>query len=273
MTIASFCREQLLANGPLSLDDLTARAVDAGVTRAKNPHASVASVLRYAEVELLDGRWVTGLWLLEGRCLTAASLPYPLRWYAQQDADLALLGDMAPTSDPTAPVDLDGSTRVSCVRVIDGKVHVTRIPLPHTDTSEVVDMAKRLAAMTPQDRYGDHRTAALRAVAQLMVDDSSAFRTPLPPVSSWVPALVEDARRRDEEARSMQEWHEKDERRRARQVVLDDCTAMEVQLAAERANTSVQEWVLATIDRALGAERPRSQEPDAVVISLGNRWS
>jgi hypothetical protein len=273
MTIASFCREQLLANGPLSLDDLTARAVDAGVTRAKNPHASVATVLRYAEVELLDGRWVTGLWLLEGRCLTATSLPYPRRWYAELDADLGLLGDKVPTSDPALPVDLDGSTTVSCVRVIDGQVHVTRIPLPDTDTLEVVDLAKRLAAITPPDRYGEQRTGALRAVTQLLVDDPSAFRTPLPPLSTWVPALVEDARRRDEEARRMAEWHEEDESRRARQVVLDDCTAVEVQLAAERAFMSVQEWVLTAIDGALSTERPRSQEPDGVVISLGDRWS
>lgn len=273
MTIASFCREQLLANGPLSLDDLTSRAVDAGVTRAKNPHASVGSALRYGEVELRDGRWVTGLWLLEGRCLTAPSLPHPRPWYGEVHADLGLLGDNVPTRDPMVLADLDDSATVSCVRVLDGQVQVTRIPVPDSDTAEVADLAKRLTAITPQGRYGGQRTTALRAVAQLMVDDPAAFRTPLPPLSSWVPALVEDARRRDAEAREMAQWHEADERRRARQVVLDDCTAIEVQFAAERAFMSVREWVLNAIDRALVAEQPRSTQTDGVVISLGDRWS
>jgi hypothetical protein len=277
MTIATYCREQLLTHGPLSLDDLTDRAVEAGVTRAKNPHASVSSALRQ-EIQLLDGRWVTPLWLLEGRCLTAASLPYAQPWYGEIDPDLGLLGDAIPSDDAIPSYDTpvtagtdDGT--VLCVRVHDGQVTVTRIPCPSSDTPEVAALAERLAALTPRDRYGQRRAAARRALAQLVVDDPSAFSTPLPPVSSWVPALVEDARLRDEEARRMAEWHEQDERRRARQVVLDDCTAVEVQLAAERAFLSVREWVLAAIDRALSEERTASPGPSGLVISLGDRWS
>lgn len=53
MTIASFCRDELLAHGPLTLDDLAARAVTAGVTRAANPTSTVRQAIQYDELE----RW------------------------------------------------------------------------------------------------------------------------------------------------------------------------------------------------------------------------
>jgi hypothetical protein len=270
MTIASFCREQLLAHGPLSLDDLVTRAVDAGITRAQNPHASLLSVIRYREMQLLDDRWVTPWWLLEGRCLTAKYLPYARPWYSEFDADLGLMGTDRPTALRTALVDDD--TNVHCVRVNDGMLELSTIPTPDIGTLEVAALAERLNASTPQeDRYGEQGRTALRAVAQLMVDDPSTFRAPLPPLSTWVPALVEDAHRREEEARRMAEWHEDDERRRRRQVVLDDCTAIDVEIAAERAGMSIVDWLSDVIDRALVAEQPRRPEPRDVVISLGDR--
>lgn len=75
MTISSFCRDQLLAHGPLPLPVLADRAAQAGVTTAQDPLASVRSAIAYKEVLLADGRWATPLWLLEGRILTTSSLP------------------------------------------------------------------------------------------------------------------------------------------------------------------------------------------------------
>ena len=270
MTIASFCREQLLTHGPLSLDELTERAVAAGVTRAKNPHAAVAEALRYRERQLLDGRWVTPLWLLEGRCLTAASLPYRMRWYGEVDPDLGLLGDAIPTREPNELEGVGDRRTLLCLSVKDRQVTVTRVPHPQ-QFQVVVDLAARLAALTRKPAYGDLRVPALRAVAQLMVDDPSTFGTPLPPLSSWVPTLVEDELRREEVERQMQELH--DQWRRTVQVGLDDCTAIEVQLAAERARVSVEEWTRNAIDRALVAERPRPTGSNGVVIDLRDRWA
>ena len=267
MTIATFCREQLLT-GPLSLDDLVSRAVDAGVTRALNPHNSVLSAIRRDEIELLDGRWVTPLWLLEGRCLTAAQLPHVTPWYGEKDADLGLLGSSMPTTTETQ----DSST-VRCVRVSGGQVEVSSIPAPDPGTLEVAALAARLASLTPPAKpYGDRRGPALRAVAQLMVDDPTCFRSPLPPLSTWVPALVADARRCEEESRRAEQACYEQERRRSRQVTLDDCTAIEVQLAAERTGQTIGEWVMDAIDRALATQRPRAVGQDAVVISLGDHW-
>lgn len=266
MTIASFCREQLLGHGTLSLDELTDLAVNAGVTRARNPQLSVLAAIRPNEIELLDGRWTTALWLLEGRCLTATQLPYRTAWYVEIGADLGLLGSALTTStDELLP---DG--HVYCVRVSTGGVAVSTISTPAA-TPELAGLAERVAAITPLARYGDQRRTALRAVAQLMLDDPSSFREPLPPLSTWVPMLVEERRREDEEARRMAEWHEEDERRRRRQVVLDDCTAIEVELAAERAGLSVSDWVYGAISGALVAEPRRDPDPGQVVISLGDR--
>jgi len=272
MTIATFCREQLLASGPLPLDHLVARAVDAGVTRAKDPHASVLAVIRHREIELLDGHWVTPLWLLEGRCLTSSERPTSRTWWAGPDPDLELLAAELPAPSPTTlGTDLDPS-RCYCVTVNDGEVQLSIIPTPDCGTREVAALAARIAALTPTPGYGEERRTGLRAVAQLMVDDPSTFRLPLPPLSLWVPGLVEDARRRAEEEDQMLEWHREDELRRRREVVLDDCTAIEVELAAARTGSSVREWISTAIDRALDEERRRGAASDAVVITLGDRW-
>ena len=266
MTIASFCRDELLASGPLSLDDLVTRAVDAGVTRALNPHSSVLNAIRSDEIELLDGRWTTPLWLLEGRCLTAARLPHVTRWYGEKDPDLGLLGSSMPTT-----TEHQDSSMMRCVQVSGGQVEVSSIPAPDPGTLEVAALAERLASLSPRAKpYGDRRGPALRAIAQLMVDDPSSFRSALPPLSTWVPALVEDARLREEEARQEEAWQYEHERRRAREITLDDCTAIEVQLAAERAGQSVSSWVTDAIDRALASQRPRAAGQHAVVISLGD---
>jgi hypothetical protein len=271
MTIHSFCHAELLAHGPLSSDELTARAVAAGVTRARDPLQSVLSAVRHVELQLLDGRWVTPLWLLEGRCLTATELPWPLAWSTEPDADLGLLGPRARAlRHEGAPALAHGE--VLCVTVSDGEVCMTTVPTPDPGTLEVAALADRLAALTPRPRYGDERRTALRAVAQLLVDDPTTFRTLLPPLSAWVPALVEDARRRAEQEQSLLAWQDEQERHRRSEVMLDDCQAIEVALAAERAGVPVHVWVTDALDRAIDAARTRYDDHRGVVISLGDRW-
>lgn len=80
MTISAFCRDQLLAQGPLSLETLADLAAGAGRTTARDPAASVRSALASKEVLLADGRWATPLWLLEGRIVTARRLPLVQEW-------------------------------------------------------------------------------------------------------------------------------------------------------------------------------------------------
>jgi hypothetical protein len=271
MTISSFCHAQLLAHGPLSPDDLAVRAVDAGVTRARDPRQAVLNAARHQALELLDGRWVAPLWLLEGRCLTSAEPSPPSPWYGEVDADLGLLGSAALRTAHPFP-DL-GPGQVLCARVCGGAVELSTIPAPGADTAvEVATLAERLGALTPQPRYGERGRAALRAVAQLMVDDLSCFRTPLPPLSTWVPALVEDAREREAQAERWEQWEWEQERRRRSQVVLDDCQAVEVELAAGRAGVPVNVWVTDALDRALAAAQLQEPGAGGVVISFGDRW-
>lgn len=80
MTISAFCRDQLLAQGPLGLETLAHLAADAGKTTVRNPACAVRSAISYKEVLLADGRWATPLWLLEGRILTARRLPLVEGW-------------------------------------------------------------------------------------------------------------------------------------------------------------------------------------------------
>ncbi len=75
MTISSFCRDQLLAHGPLPLQALADLAADAGKTTARDPAAAVRAALTFTEIQLADDRWATPLWLLEGRILTVHRLP------------------------------------------------------------------------------------------------------------------------------------------------------------------------------------------------------
>jgi hypothetical protein len=270
MTIASFCRDQLLAFGPLSLDELTSRALAAGVTRARNPQAALMSALRYQEVELLDGRWVTPAWLLDGRYLTTAGAGTSHRGWFDGDLDLGLLGrelltpvDIPPHHDPD---------EVSCLHVVDGEVRTSTTTWSDVQTSDVAALSERVAALGSPARYGNRVAFAHRAIAQLMVDDPTTFRTPLPPLSSWVPALVEEVRSRTEQLQRRLEWEEEEARRRRREVILSDCEAVEVEIAAARAGLSVSAWVYDALDRALEAEHQRVAEPGGIVISLGDRW-
>jgi hypothetical protein len=111
MTISSFCRDQLLAHGPLPLQTLAELAADAGKTTARDPAAAVRTAIAYKEIQLTDDRWATPLWLLEGRILTSRRLPIVGGW---TDPDLdegydALL-DAAPfLEDPDLEDGIDGT--------------------------------------------------------------------------------------------------------------------------------------------------------------------
>jgi hypothetical protein len=73
MTIFTFCRDQVLADGPLSLEEPTERAVAAGVTRSQQPMSTVRSTISHRLIALPGERWASALPLLEGRVLTTRS--------------------------------------------------------------------------------------------------------------------------------------------------------------------------------------------------------
>jgi hypothetical protein len=268
MTISSFCHAELLAHGPLSSAELVARAVAAGLTRARDPMAAVTSAIRYSELQLLDGRWVTPLRLLDGRCLTATTLPSRYTWYDEPDADLGLLGPavrglLASRQEPLAA----GPGKVVCVRVCGGTAEVSTIPEPAA--TDVAALAEQVEVLRPTSAYREEHRTALRAVAQLMVDDPTTFRTPLPPLSTWVPALVESARREAEEESMLRAWEQ--EQCRRVQVVLDECQAFDVALAAERAGVPTHHWITEAIDKAIADQRSGDDGRERVVISLRDR--
>lgn len=273
MTISSFCQQELLTHGPLTVDELTDRAVDAGVTRARNPKYAVHNEVRYRQVELLDGRWVTPLWLMEGRHLTtprvrARSIGYYDDVPGTTDHDLGLLKLpwQAPGLLKAAP--LAGEGEVLCLSVRDGQPGWSVIPAPEHDAPEIAALVARLSSREhPCSRfYGDEATGALRVVAQLLLEDEELLRSPLAPLSQWVPALVREVEREQEALR----WHQRAEEAADSTVRLDPCQSIEVRLAAERAGLSTQEWVADAIDHALATGR---LPDDGVVVSLrADRW-
>lgn len=54
-------------------------------------------------------------------------------------------------------------------------------------------------------------------------------------------------------------------------ILLDDCTAIEIRLAARRERVNVQDWVYAAIDRALAERRDRVSDSKSDVIKLEGR--
>jgi hypothetical protein len=111
MTISSFCRDQLLAHGPLPLQTLADLAAHAGKTTARDPAAAVRNAIAYKEIQLADDRWATPLWLLEGRVLTARRLPI-VEGGTDHDLDDGYDGlrDAAPfLEDPDVADGIDGT--------------------------------------------------------------------------------------------------------------------------------------------------------------------
>ncbi len=70
--IVTFCADQINASGPLTPDDLGARAAGAGLTKSGNPAASVRTALRQSPVmvQLPDGRFDSARRMLDGAALT-----------------------------------------------------------------------------------------------------------------------------------------------------------------------------------------------------------
>jgi hypothetical protein len=218
MTIATFCRDQLLAHGPLTADDLGQRAAAAGVTRAASPRSAVMSTMHGREIQLPDDRYVTPLWLLEGRCLTTPALGLP-EWScdprdtSQQDlgllhvalnlAPVALVGGgylrqygwhgrwtcNRPLPEPTPD-------ELICVRVTGGELELTTIGKDAVASPEpAVVAALNQAADDRRWSYSyDTGTAVNRALAELILADAALLRSPLPPLHTFVDALGREVR-------------------------------------------------------------------------------
>lgn len=228
MTIATFCRDELLASGPLTLDELAARALRAGVTRSSDPRAAVRRAMQHRELELAGERWVTPLWLLEGRCLTTPALGIR-EWTCDprdtSEQDLGLLR----LAVRLAPIPLAGggylrsrnpwggwrsSTRLPepragellCLRLRGGVLEPSVIPAAVTRTPDAARVGAALDAIVPSHRYGWRAgTAVLQRLAELVLADDALLRSPLPPLSECC-ALLAAERARQEALEEEDPW-------------------------------------------------------------------
>lgn len=244
MTIFQFCRDQLVTDGPLSLAELTRRAVDAGVTRSRPPHSSVRTALAYRAIQLPDQRWASPLWLLEGRVLTTRSFgqspQYDEDGYHEGPADevydLGLL--IKAVKDHDLPLSTGGVLRCEPygsdwrfpkewrpvrpgrfqllgLRIVRGVLHVE--PVDHSPELQQRGPALGLAVARLDDHlsrrfYGSHVQRlhqSLEAQLWIRLATDPAFLTePVPPFSECVPALEEAlAVLRAEQQRQRDCWH------------------------------------------------------------------
>ena len=219
MTIATFCRDELLAHGPLTLDDLAARASHAGVTRSSDPRAAVRQAMHHRELELDHERWVTPLWLLEGRCLTTPALGIPEWTCDPRDTSQYDLGLLERAAN-LAPLKLVGGGTLSrrslwgpwkssvrlpeprhgellCFRVTGGAVEVTKIPAVATDVLDAVRVKEALDTIAP--RRGVYSwnacTAVNQRLAELVLTNDTLLRSPVPPLSVCSALLAEEVAR------------------------------------------------------------------------------
>lgn len=226
MTISSFCRDLLLLHGPLPLDVLAGRAVEAGVTTARDPLSSVRSALAYKEVLLDDGRWATPLWLLEGRVLTTCTLA-PDDWVdpfgdelsevAGDPHDLALLdaalrsgvlplaagGELRRPSYGTAwrtpkgwPGVRPGTRELLGLRIRDGRLHVEIVPLTAQVRLAGEQLAHQLGPLDPR-KQGWWTTSDVQVSQELtallwnrMAAEAAFLTSPVPPLSQCIPPLA-----------------------------------------------------------------------------------
>lgn len=284
MTIATFCRDELLAHGPLTLDELADRAASAGVTQALNPRGTVGSAIRQRELELSDGRWVTPLWLLEGRCLTTPALGIPEWTCDPRDTsqyDLGLLelaASLVPIplvgggmlrrrsylggwkSSVALPEPRDGD--LLCFRVTGGALDVTVIPTALTDTVEAARLSKELNLIV-EPRIYDYRwqpgTAVNRRLAELIVADDTLLRTPVPPLSVGCDLLAKEVARieRERDAEYDEPWWDESWRDEPLQEYLRS------RLITEAATPTLDE-VLARVARRRGIPLTGAEAADLV---------
>lgn len=225
MTIASFCHDLLLTEGPLPLPTLARRAADAGVTRARDPEAAVRSAIADAEVQLADGRWTTPLLLLEGRVITARRLPLrgapwtdehvegveydvaPLE-RALRCGPVALSGGgelrrrggyrsawIAPRGWPDLEVEGD---ELIGLRIRGGTLHLERVPITAALQVEGERVAEALDTPDSRGRWSAWRSDDIAAdLWSRLATDPALLARPAPPLSRCVPAFAQalDARR------------------------------------------------------------------------------
>jgi hypothetical protein len=226
MTIASFCRDELLAHGPLTLDTLATRAVAAGATRAANPASAVRQAIQYDELELADGRWVTPLQLLEGRCLTTPSLRGDDLDTSDLDLDLLRLaargrpipirggGELARSRYdggwdlPDAVAD-PGPDELLCLRIEGGELVIATIAARDTESLPSRRFVAALNSSSRRDLPSWPRSGSTNGVvADLVTGDDSLLRAPAPPLSWCSDELRKEVARREasRRERELERW-------------------------------------------------------------------
>jgi hypothetical protein len=281
MTIASFCRDQLLAHGPLTLDELGTRASRAGVTASSDPRNAVRSAMKHREVELHGERMVTPLWLLEGRCLTTRNLDLSGEGDDRRSYDLGLL-DLALSLGPIPFVDggtlrrtgYDGAWKCTgrlpepgddellCFRVVGRALEVTTVPAAAVTCPDPL----RTALDVPEPRYRDYRwsTAGVvhRRLSEAVLADDALLREPAPPLSSCCPMLAAEAERELVERRAgwyRQPWYDEPcDHGPALNLRLTDEEEWTLQRLASAAGLGLETWLQCALE-ACRARAPRER--------------
>ena len=285
MTIASFCLDQL-AHGPLPLDELTRRVVDAGLTRSRTPESSVRSAIAYSAVGLPDGRWASPAQLMEGRWLTTRDLTgrrwaydeggahhdlAPLRQVVRaQPVPLATGGVLRMSrygggwDQPDAWAALErGPDQLYALGLLDGVLHVQVIDQtpPLRDRGHTLALA--LGRLDEAQRYwttvaGRIGENLLNRLWELAAAGADVLARPAPPLSECVPSLTA-ALRAEAELRREEDRHWRpalDLPAELQQIAID---------AAREADTVFIDWLSSFVAdhlRDLSAERGRESPYD-----------
>ena len=235
MTIASFCHDLLLTEGPLPLETLGRRASAAGVTRARDPETAVRGAISHTEVQLPDGRWHTPLRLLEGRILTASRLPlHDAPWtddhlggveYDVAPLERALRCGPVPLSNggelrrrggyrsewiaPSGWPDLEpADDELLGLRIRGGALHLERVPITAELRVEGARVAEALADRSDRRTWSYWRTDEIAAdLWSRLATDPLLLTRPAPPLSRCVPAFAQALEvRREERRRQASTW-------------------------------------------------------------------
>jgi hypothetical protein len=209
----------LLDNGPLTIQELHALALERGLTKSKTPSSLEHSLAGDRYVRRPDGRYDTAERLLRGQVFTTRPRPGQrdgVLWtYRDLDALAALQrmpladggelrrgeGAVESWTGPTGWLPATSAGQLLALRWDGRAMHVSVADdVPPGDSDVVRDVREVLGRHArAEHRYGWSsvpRTSLTRTVLSALVEDPALFARPLPPLRELLP-LPEDLRPSD----------------------------------------------------------------------------